>query len=94
MRGKVKYVERNVWYRGNPWARSEQERCTNTCAVLYNGDSVDIDEDDIRDYYDCSNITQSRIGELNDALHNVWIEYDEYDDDEGYYLCGSLSDYI
>lgn len=94
MRGKVKYVDRSIWYRGDPWQSSKQERCTNTFAVLYNGDEVVIEEDDIRNYYDCSKITRYRIDELSNDLHNVWIEYDEYDDDDGYFMCGELSDYI
>ena len=95
MRGKVKYVDRAIWYVGNPYRPSQQERQTNTYAVLYNGDEVDIDEDEIRDYYDCSRITQSLLGQLSDDMHNVWIEYSEYDDpDDGYYLDGELSDYI
>ena len=61
MRGKVKYVTRSIWYEENQsdhW-RSDVHpvRYTNTYAVLYNGDEVDIDEDDIRDYYDRSRIT-------------------------------------
>lgn len=95
MRGKVKYVDRSIWYVGNPYRRSEQKRCTNTYAVLYNGDEVDIDEDDVRDYYDCSHITRSIIDQLSNEMHNEWIEYSEYDDpDDGYYLDGDLSDYI
>lgn len=68
-------------------------RYTNTYAVLYNGDEVDIDEDDIRDYYDCSRITRELVSELSDDLHNEWIEY--YEDEDGdYCLEGELSDYI
>lgn len=97
MRGKVKYVTRSIWYEENQsghW-RSDVHpvRYTNTYAVLYNGDEVDIDEDDIRDYYDRSRITRELVSELNDDLHNVWIEY--YEDEDGdYCLDGELSDYI
>ena len=97
MRGKVKYVTREVWYvenSENHWSSElHARRCTNTYAVLYNDDNVDIDEDDIRDYYDCHNLTGNIIQQLNDDLHNEWIEY--YEDEDGdYCLDGSLSDYI
>lgn len=97
MRGKVKYVTRSIWYEENPsdhW-RSDVHavRYTNTYAVLYNGDEVDIDEDDIRDYYDRSRITRELVNELSNDLHNEWIEY--YEDEDGdYCLDGELSDYI
>ena len=97
MRGKVKYVTRNVWYIENTENHWDSElharRCTNTYAVLYNDDNVDIDEDDIRDYYDCHNLTGNIIQQLNNDLHNEWIEY--YEDEDGdYCLDGCLSDYI
>ena len=54
---------------------------------------IDIDEDDIRDYYDRSRITRDLVSELSDDLHNEWIEY--YEDEDGdYCLDGELSDYI
>ena len=97
MRGKVKYVTRSIWYKENQsdhWRSDEHAvRYTNTYAVLYNGDEVCIDEDDIRDYYDRSRITRELVSELSDDLHNVWIEY--YEDEDGdYCLDGELSDYI
>lgn len=97
MRGKVKYVTREVNYvecSSDHWSSdSHAVRNTNTYAVLYNGDYVDIDEDDVRDYYNCHRITRNLIGELSDELHNEWIEYyeDEYGD---FCLDGCLSDYI
>ena len=97
MRGKVKYVTRSIWYEENQsdhW-RSDVHavRNANTYAVLYNGDKVDIDEDDIRNYYDRSRITRDLVSELSDDLHNEWIEY--YEDEDGdYCLDGELSDYI
>ena len=97
MRGKVKYVTRSISYEENQsdhW-RSDVHavRHTNTYAVLYNGDEVNIDEDDIRDYYDRSRITRELVSELINDLHNVWIEY--YEDEDGdYCLDGELSDYI
>lgn len=97
MRGKVKYVTRNVWtveVTENHWDSDlHPVRYTETYAVLYNGDEVDIDEDDIRDYYDRSRITNGLINELSNDLHNVWIDY--YEDEDGdYCLDGCLSDYI
>lgn len=97
MRGKVKDVTRDVWYEectSDHWSsHSHPQRFTNTYAVLYNGDEVDIDEDDIRDYYGCRNLTANIIGQLNDDLHNEYIEY--YEDEDGdYCLDGCLNDYI
>ncbi len=97
MRGKVKYVQRNVFYKENLEYRHSHDvhavRYTNTIAVLYNGDKVYLDEDDIRDYYDHQRITSAVINELNNDLHNVYIEYEE-DEDGDYCLDGTLSDYI
>lgn len=97
MRGKVKYVTRSVWYeecQDDHWkSDTHAVRCTNTYAVCYNGDEVDIDEDDIRDYYDCTYITKGLVSELSDDLHNEWIEYSE-DWDGDYCLDGNLCDYI
>lgn len=97
MRGKVKYVTRSVWYNGNQkyhWSSDVHAvRYTNTCAVLYNGDEVDIDEDEIRSYYDRSRITRELINELSNDLHNVWIEYSE-DEDGDYSLDDDLEDLI
>ena len=60
MRSKVKYVTRSIWYEENQSDHYRSDvhavRYTTTYAVLYNGDEVDIDEDDIRDYYDRSRI--------------------------------------
>ena len=97
MRGIVKYVTRSIWYEENQsehWSSDVHAvRYTNPYAVLYNGDEVDIDEDDIRDYYDRSRITRDLVSELSDDLHNEWIEY--YEDEDGdYCLDGELSDYI
>lgn len=96
MRGKVKYVKREVWYKGRDvdWPSSDVHplRITGTYAVLYNGDVVEIDEDDVREYFDCRRITGNIVASLSDEMHNVWIEY-ESDDDE-YYLEGCLNDYI
>lgn len=81
MRGKVKYVRRDVWFEEaieDHWSSDVHPiRHTRTYAVLYNGDEVDIDEDEIRDYYDCQRLTGNIIEELNDDLHNEWIEYDD-----------------
>ena len=61
--------------------------------LVVNLDKMNIDEDDIRDYYDRSRITHNLVSELSDDLHNEWIEY--YEDEDGdYCLDGELSDYI
>ena len=97
MRGKVKYVTRSVGYEESSDSYHSHDthavRHTNTYAVLYNGDEVDIDEDDIRDYYDRSYINKDLIDDLSNDLHNEWIEY--YEDEDGdYCLDGDLCDYI
>ena len=55
MEGKVKFVRRDVWFIENQEYSNDSDiharRCTATYAVLYNHDEVEIDEDDIRDYY-------------------------------------------
>lgn len=97
MEAKVKFVTRSVWFVENQqdhW-RSDVHavRCTNTYAVLYNGDKVNIDEDDIRDYYETRYITAGVISALSESLHNVYIDY--YEDEDGdYWLNGNLEDYI
>jgi hypothetical protein len=97
MRGKVKYVQRSVWYvenSGDHWSsNSHPRRETNTYAVLYDGTNVNIDEDDIRDYYDRQNITNGLIKELSDDLHNVWIEFSEGWDGD-YWMEGELEDFL
>ena len=97
MRGKVKYVKRSVWFveAQESIPNHDTHAISHTCtyAVLYNGDNVDIDEDDIRDYYGCRNLTANRIAELSENLHNVYIEYSE-DWDGDYYLYGELCDYL
>ena len=68
-------------------------RYANTYAMLYNGDEVFIDEDDIREHYHRTNITEKLINELNNSLHNKRIE--TYSSADGsYWLKGKLSDYI
>ena len=97
MRGKVKCARRSVWFVENESYRHSSDfharRYTNTYAVLYNGDDVDIDEDDVRDYYDCRNLTADVIQSLSEDLHNVYIDYSE-DEDGDYCLDGELADYI
>lgn len=97
MRGKVKYVFRNVWYKVNEMFLHSHDihakRYTNTAAVLYNGDWVYIDENEIRDYYGRTRITRELIGELSNDLHNKYIDY-EADEDDIYWLDGDLCDYL
>ena len=89
MEGKVKFVRRDVWFIEN----QEYRRCTATYAVLYNHDEVEIDEDDIRDYYETRYLTSGVISALSESLHNVYIDY--YEDEDGdYCLDGCLEDYI
>lgn len=97
MEGKVKFVRRDVWFIENQEYSNDSDmharRCTATYAVLYNYDEVEIDEDDIRDYYDIRYLTAGVISALNESLHNVYIDY--YEDEDGdYCLDGCLEDYI
>ena len=56
MEGKVKFVRRDVWFIENQEYSNDSDiharRCTATYAVFYNYDEAEIDEDDIRDYYE------------------------------------------
>lgn len=74
MEGKVKNVKRACWEKerkSEHWNSDVQSlRFIVTFAVLYNGDRVDINEDDIRTHYGRVRITDNLILELNDALHN------------------------
>lgn len=92
MRGQVKYVKRFVWYKestADHW-RSDVHpyREIEIDAILYNGDEVKIDKDNIRNFYGCNNITSNVIYRLSGDLHNVWIEYSDG------CLDGELADYI
>ena len=97
MRGKVKYVSRAILYRGNKEFQSDPDihpvRYTNTYAVLYNDHEVDIDEDEIREFFGRKRITNDLINKLSNDLHNVWIEYSE-DDEGGYSFDDDLEDLI
>lgn len=97
MRGKVKFVERNEVFIGNQEDQHRSDihdvRFTNTYAVLYNGDYVNIDEDEIRNHYDRIRINDDLISQLSDDLHNCAINYSPDDDDE-YWLDDSLDDLI
>lgn len=81
MRGKIKYVRRDEWKveaTEDHWSSDVHPiRHTRTYAVLYNGDEVDIDEDEIRDYYNRQRLTGNIIEELNNDLYNKWIVYDD-----------------
>lgn len=97
MKGTVKFVKRSVWFsecQADHWSSDVHPvRHTCTYAILYNGNEVYLDEDDIRSYYDRSRITRDLVYDLSNDLHNVNIEY--YEDDDGdYCLDGVLCDYI
>lgn len=97
MRGKVKRVTRSIWFRENQSDHYRSDvhavRYTSTYAELYSGDKVDIDEDDIRNHYNRSRITDDLVSKLDGELHNVWIRYCV---GEGGDCCldGQLSEYI
>ncbi len=93
MEGKVKTVDRGVYYEDDPFS-NYPVRHTNIYAILYdNKGCVNIDEDEVRDYYGSNRITKRIIYDLDDQLHNQWIEY--YEDDYGkYWLDGDLEDYL
>lgn len=97
MRGKVKFVKRNTSYIGNQSDQYRSDvhdvRFTTTNAILYDGNEVVIDEDDIREYYNRKRINDSLVKIISDSLHNVWIDY--YEDSDGvFWLQGSINDYL
>lgn len=97
MRGKVKFVKRNIWLKENKlfhWSSEVRPlRSTVTYAVLYNDERVGICEDEIRACYQRDRITIELIGSLDKALHNKWVEFDK-DKHEDYKLKGKWSDYL
>lgn len=97
MRGKVKYVTRNIWYIGNMADQHRSDvhdiRYTTTNAILYNGKEVILDEDDIKNFYSRSKITEKLIKTISDSLHNVWINY-VTDNDGVNYLEGNIEIYL
>ena len=97
MEGKVKNVKRVCWEKerkSEHWSSDVHSlRCTVTFAVLYNGDRVGIDEDDLRTHYGRVRITDNLILELNDALHNKKIKYSK-DKCGDCRLEGNISDYL
>lgn len=97
MRGKVKFVIRNVSYVGRQADQYSSDvhdvRFTTTNAILYDGTEVVIDEDDIKEYYDRKRINDNLVKMISDSLHNVWIDY--YKDSDGvFWLRGSIGDYL
>lgn len=81
MEGKVKQVKRSVWEKGRTSDFGSHDihavRNTNTYAVLYNGDRVSINEDEIRRCYDCQRITDNIVSRLSDDMHDKDINYKE-----------------
>ena len=61
--------------------------------IIFYCNEVDIDEDDIKDYYDTRYLTANVIASLSESLHNVYIDYYE-DEDDDYCLDGCLENYI
>lgn len=97
MRGKVKYVTRNISYIGNMVYQHRSDvhdvRYTTTNAILYNGEEVVLDEDDIKSYYNRTRITDKLVNTISDSLHNVWVDY-VTDKDGVNFLDGSIENYI
>ena len=100
MRAKVRKVKRSVWYEECQTDRPRHDvhavRYTCTSAIVkFHGERyyVEIDEDDIKDYYGYSRITHNLIEQLNDDLSGEYIDF--YEDEDGdYVLDGDLEDYI
>lgn len=97
MKGKVKYVTRSVWYIGNAADQYRSDvhdiRYTTTNAILYDGREVVIDEDDIKEYYERSRITDKLVNTISESLHNIWIKFTT-DNDGVHHLYGKLEDYL
>ncbi len=94
MRGKVKYVERQILNEYDMDSDSAYPvRNTYTRAVLYDDTCVYIDEDEVREHYGRTRITEGLIKEMSQSLHNTRINY-EPDDEDVNYLDGDLEDYL
>ncbi len=102
MKGKVRNIRREkfeVVAQSSMASHYEHGvRGTSTNAVLYpENDSrpreVCLDEDDIRNYYGQSRITEKLLSRLNDDLHNKHINYEKNEEGD-YVIVGRLSDYI
>lgn len=100
MKARVKRVKRSVWYEENASYTHDHDvhavRYTNTYAIAkWKGEKyyIDLDEDDIRNYYGRTRITRDLIEELSNDLYGEIIEF--YEDEDGdYVIDGCLSDYI
>lgn len=99
MRGKVKNVRLEPGLKessSDRW-RSDVHPCYERYVLvdLYDSPQMYVDiTKDVLDYYGGSRITQGRVDEIKDLLHNVWINFYHDENEDEHYLDGSLSDYI
>lgn len=96
MAGKIKSIKRYVWYTESSethWSSDVHPlRHTATKAILYDGEEVFIDEEDIRNSYGCKRITDKTINTLDKDLHNVHVNYSKGDYGKNW-LNGNIKDY-
>lgn len=92
MKCKIKKVRRDIGFIESTqyhWSSDRRpERITRTCAEMYNGDEAEINEDEIRTHYGKERLTYKTIEQLNNDLHNRYVEY------ENGMLLGDLKEYI
>lgn len=99
MRGKVKNVR---WEQVLRESSSDHWRSdvhpgykSYVLADLYDSPQMYVDiTKDVLDYYGGSRITPGRVDEIRSLLHNVWVDFYHDENEDTYYLDGSLSDYI
>lgn len=97
MKDKVKQIMRSEWYVGNQAYQHSHDvhdiRMTCLYAETYEGYKVIIPESEVLTYYGRTRFSEKLIDELNNALHNRYIEF-EANEDGDYILSKSLSSYL
>ena len=97
MRGKVKNIKRSEWYVGNLAYQHSHDfhdiRMTCLYAETYEGYKVIILESEVLTYYGRTRFSDKLIDELNNALHNRYIDFEANEEGE-YILSKSLSSYL
>lgn len=99
MKGKVKNVRRvqiDTESSSDHWRSDVHPHYKRYVVVdLYDSPQMYVDiTKDVLDYYGGSRITPERVDEIRSLLHNVWIDFYHDENEDTYYLDGSLSDYI
>ncbi len=81
MKGKIKNVRRDIGFiesTEDHWKSDVHPvRITRTWAETYDGNEIDIDEDEIRSHYNRKHLTKNTIERLDRDLHNRWVEHED-----------------